>query len=449
MKHPATPVVPTTRIFAAVAVSILLTGSPALLGGCGGSKPLGSGSSSNRTGTVRFLVHWPGSGSRLIPSETNRVIVFVNGPGIFGTVAYVVDKPTFGTTSTIDVPVPVGDKRVFSAEARKVDQTQFASPQRLPMDSPVLKEGILLGCGRDDTAHTVGLFQTVVADIEIREPAQPGPDTTEVHVTVNQVLTESFPSVIVLEILRDQDGNPLTNLTKANFEILEDGQPAVITDVRTVLQAAQDLSVVLVLDRSGSMTEENNDLETAAADFINLMQPGDAGEIINFSTKVRVDQTFTTDKALLLSAVQHKPASGDTALWDAVGRAVADISGRSGRRAVIAMTDGHENASRTYTKSSVISAAQTAGVPVFTVGLGDDVEPGLPDVANQTGGIHVNSPTSQQLLDIYRRISAQLAGQLQISFISPDPTVSGRERQLLIRFHYGSFSGETSFTYRM
>lgn len=419
------------------------------LTGCGGTRQAKQQASAPNA-TVRFVIRWPNSAGRLIPAEANRILVFVNGEGILGTVAYALDKSAFGGTAVIDVPIPAGPKRLFSAEARKVDNPRFFTAERIPHNSPVLHEGTLLASGKDNQAHDVGLFQTVQADIEIVEAGQPGPGTTQVTITVNQVLTECFPSVLVLEILRDQNGDPLTNLTKANFEILEDGQPAVITDVRTVLEADQPLSVVLVLDRSSSMGSQGNaNLEAAATTFVNLMGPDDAAEVINFSTSVTVEQGFTTDKQLLVQAIQGRSASGSTALWDAVGRAVTDISARAGRRAVIAMTDGYNNNSRTYDKESVIAAAQAVGVPVFTIGLGSSIDPGLPDVANQTGGIHVNAPTSADLDAIYRKIAGQLAGQLQISFISPDPSVSNRQRHLIVRYHYGSFTGESNFSYTM
>ncbi len=425
---------------------------PWLLGGCGGaSSPAGTARQPEMGATARFLVQWPGGSGRAIPAETNRIVLFINGPEVKGTVAYAIDKPTFGTSTTVDVPIPAGPKLVFSAEARKVAQTKYTTAERLKMDSPELKEGELLGAGIDNQAHDVALFQTIQAEVVIQEGAQPDPGTTQVTITVNQVLTATFPCVLVLQMIRDQNGNPIKNLNKVNFEVIEDGTPAVITDVRTVEEAAQDLSVMLVLDRSGSMGgSPNADLESAASTFVSLMKPDDAGAVINFSSSsaVVLDQSFTTDKSLLLSAIQGKPASGSTALWKAGLLGVNTTASQNGRKAVVLMTDGDDNDSYPTTQADVINAAKAGGLPVFTVGLGS-VDPGLPSVATQTGGIHYAAPSSAQLQDLYARISGQLAGQVQISFISPDPYATGRDRHLIVRFRLGSFTGESTYTYRL
>lgn len=419
--------------------------------GCGGSSKRAPATQRDTGATARFVIHWPGDATRAIPAQTNRILLFINGPTVKGTVAYAVDKPTFGNTTTVTVPVPAGDKLIFSAEARKVPQPKYYKPERLQMDSPELDEGELLGAGNDKRAHNVALFQTIQVEIIIEEAAQPHPGTTQVTITVNQVLTATFPSVLVLEVIRDQDGNPIKDLNKLNFEVIEDGVPAVITDVRTVEQAAQDLSVMLVLDRSGSMGgQPNADLETAASTFVSYLNPEDAAAVINFSSfgNVVLSQAFTTDKSLLLAAIQNKVADGSTALWKAALLGVNTTAARAGRKAVLLMTDGQDNDSGGITAAHVVNAAKSAALPIFTIGLGD-VDPSLSAVATQTGGIHYVAPSSSQLQEIYTRISNQLAAQIQISFISPDPVASGRLRHLIVRFRYGNLTGESFYQYRM
>lgn len=441
-------------------VSALLRGAAVLgaaaafvpMWGCGGS----SGAASSRMATATFNIKWPSSATRVIPAETERFVIYVNGDGMT-TQAFIVDKPSGSANTSYQyrVPVPAGAKRIFSAEAQKdlgSGDARYPNLTQVAVTSADLTRGDRIAAGIDPNPYDIAPGANVTAEVELQVPATPSGGVTDVTGTIQQILSPSFPSVGVLEIFRDQDGNPISDINAANLTVKEDGVPAVITDVRTVSQSGQPLSVAMVLDRSGSMgSQGNSDLETAASTFVNLMGVDDAGEVVNFSSSVQVSQTFTTDKSLLLAAIQGRSAGGSTALWDAVGQAIVDTGARTGRRAVIAMTDGYNNASSTYTKASVIDAANAAGVPIFTIGMGSSVDPGLGDVGVQTGGINMNAPTSGQLNDVYQRISGQLSGQMQISFISPNPFSQSPPvtRTVEVTLNYGGFVKTATFTYSM
>ena len=416
--------------------------------GCGGGSAGGKG----RMATVEFTIKWPDASSRVIPAGTDRFVVFVSGDGM-ETQAYIVDQPgATNQTYRYRINVPPGTKRLFSAVAKDTSAgKRYSNLSPVPLNSPDLTEGQTVGAGIDPNPYDIVEGRTTSVTIAIQEPAQPGAGVKGVSGIVNQVLTPSFPSVAVLQMFRDQSGNPITDLNVANIQVLEDGLPAVVTDVRTVGQAGQPISIAMVLDRSGSMGYQGNlDLETAASTFVNLMAPDDSAEVINFSSSVHVDQPFTTDKNLLLSAIQGKSAGGSTALWDAAYQGVVDTAAKGGRMAVLVMTDGYNNSS-SHTQADVIDAAKAAGIPVFTIGLGGSVDPGLQQLALQTGGLHFDAPTSAELQQVYQKVSGQLAGQLQVSFISPDPNkrTPPKTRQLEIRIQYGQFQQILSSSYSM
>lgn len=438
------------RIVAVVAAGAVLLAAL----GCGG----GSGGAKGRMATVEFTIRWPDASSRVIPAGTDRFVVFVSGDGI-ETQAYIVDQPgATNQTYRYRINVPAGTKRLFSAVAKDTSTgttpastRKYSNLTQVPLNSPDLAEGQTVGAGIDPNPYDIVEGSTTVATITMQEPAQPGGGVSGISGLVNQVLTPAFPSVALLQMVRDQDGNPITDLNIANIQVLEDGVPAVVTDVRTVSQAGQPISIAMVLDRSGSMGYQGNlDLETAASTFVSLMAPDDAAEVINFSSYVSVDQPFTTDKTLLLAAIQGKSAGGSTALWDAALQGVQDTAAQGGRMAVLVMTDGYDNRS-SHTQADVINAAKAAGIPVFTIGLGSSVDPGLQQLAIQTGGLHFDAPTSAELQQVYQRVSGQLAGQLQISFISPDPNkrTPPKTRQLEIRIQYGQFQQILTSSYSM
>lgn len=436
-------------IFSALTpVSLLI-----LIAGCGGLSKSHVPASGNHIGalgaTATFTIRWPRT--RVIPPGTNRLIIYVTHQQARTVFAYVKDRTSNATEETIGVPIPYGQGITFSADAVQVPTAKYTKVQRLPLGHSDLREGTKLGSGHDGMAHDISYNSHVSATIEIQEAGAPDPNTSHVNVRVNQIVSDYFPIVLVLELIRDQNGNPITNLNKLNFEVLEDGVPALITDVRVITQSATSLSICLVLDRSGSMAgQPNRDLEQAASTFVRLMQSNDYGAVINFSSRnsIELSQNFTQDKSALLAAIQGRNASGSTALYSAIWLALDITSQRQGGRAIIAMTDGGDNASN-RSLSEVINRAGQTGIPIFTVGLaGFDLdEYPLQRLADETGGLYYFAPTSSELEAIYRRIALQMQNAIQISFISPDPTPSGRVRNVVVRFRYGQFSGEATYQY--
>ena len=446
-------------------VAILVASFLALMAGCGGAgkgqlnaKSTTSAPATSGNARAHFVVQWPQSRAHykpaVIPAGTNRFVIYVSGANISdaGTVAYVADQPVSGTSTSIDIPVPSGSKRLFAVEARQVAQTKFATPAPVALNDAVLSEGTLLASGNDGTAHDIAPGQSITATVVLSQAGVPGSGTTTVATTINQVLAAYFPTVLALQVIRDQKGNPITNLNAGNFDVTENGTPCVITDVRTVQQASSNLSVALVLDRSGSMAgDKNTALEASASQFIALLQPSDLSEIINFSDTAEVTQAFTSDKTLLTQAIQGQFSrfDGSTSLYDGIYQGVGDTAKQSGREAVIALTDGQENTS-SHTLNDVLQAAKQNSVPIFTIGLGSDADGvTLGNIAAQTGGIYTFAPAASDLAVIYQGISSQLNGQIQLSFISPDPTKSGTARHVVVNIHYGSLTAQSTYDYTM
>ena len=63
-----------------------------------------------------------------------------------------------------------------------------------------------------------------------------------------------------------------------------------------------------------------------------------------------------------------------TRFYDAVAMALEMLDHETGRRAVLALTDGEDTFSQSATLESVVGSAQAAGLPVYTLGLGSEEE---------------------------------------------------------------------------
>jgi VWFA-related protein len=204
-----------------------------------------------------------------------------------------------------------------------------------------------------------------------------------------------------------------------------------------------------------------------------------AGQLELF-LKPREDQVgvYTFDKRLRevsafgapLGDVQHdlrklKPF-GITALFDAIAEAGRTLSSRAGtRRAVIALTDGEDNASR-LTAAQVSALASSIDVPVYIVMVGsrrdsDDSEPApspvdgqemgrLSDLAHLTGGEVYRSTTPLEDRKAAGQIVAELRQQYLI-VIQPDAepgwhsiAVKTKNKDLVVRTRNGYLVGSRS-----
>jgi VWFA-related protein len=244
---------------------------------------------------------------------------------------------------------------------------------------------------------------------------------TGLFVRINQVECESGSDTAYVSVT-DQGGYPVTGLTLTNFLVALDGVNIPLNSVSFVAQPpVPTISIAAVMDYSSSITDTPDaitDMENGLVDFFNDILSTDEGEIVKFDSELAVVQAYTSDKALLTAAILAPFDRGsETVLYDAVARAITDTAARSkDRKAVIVLTDGvNDDPLSTNTLDGVISSALAAGVPVFTIGIGSDIDiPSLQRMANETGGLFFNSLTFDNLNTIYQQLSSVLLGDQYI-----------------------------------
>jgi hypothetical protein len=99
-------------------------------------------------------------------------------------------------------------------------------------------------------------------------------------------------------------------------------------------------------------------------------------------------------------------------------KSLALLSPFTGRRAVVVLTDGKENKSKASRKEA-INKAKGIGVPVITVGLGEEVDASaLEAIAGGTGGHPFFAQESSELPNLYRAIARQLINQYRLTLKS-------------------------------
>ncbi len=271
----------------------------------------------------------------------------------------------------------------------------------------------------------------------------------DIILTFNQIDPSQFPTISNYVAMVDQNGQPITGLTTANFTVKEDNQS--VSFAVTPFGGSQlDVSVALVLDNSGSI--DDNELATinqAANSFVGLMKTNDRGAIFKFTQHVSLVQDFTSNKSLLNNAINSSRPAGDlTALYDAIYDALSRTKLEANRRVIIVLTDGVKTAG-SKDLSEIIDLATNSQIPVFTIGLGNNVDANvLTNIAVQTGGLYFSSASTSNLLAIFESIGGTIENQYEISYTSPNPSRDGTLRTVTITSTYGNDSDQKSRTYR-
>src|SRR4051794_33766560 len=168
----------------------------------------------------------------------------------------------------------------------------------------------------------------------------------------------SVDLVVLNATVRDQKGRAAPELREQDFEIFEDG---VRQAIKLFRHEDIPVTVGLVIDHSGSMRPKLASVTAAARTFIQSSSTDDEMFVVNFNENIirglPTAMPFTNRADELARAISGTPASGKTALYDAVWKAREWLAGGSrDKKVLIVISDGGDNAS-THTLADVLQAA--------------------------------------------------------------------------------------------
>jgi VWFA-related protein len=166
-------------------------------------------------------------------------------------------------------------------------------------------------------------------------------------------------------VVADRTGHYIPNLTKRDFQVLEDNQPQ---DISFFSTERVPIHVALVMDTSGSTRGTIQDIQEAAISFINQLLPGDNVLVVSFASEVIVEQEFTNDRGKLIAAVRRTQAVGATKLYEAAYLTVAErLQHIEGRKAMIILSDGEDTASHDVSFEEAVTICQDSDVVVYGI----------------------------------------------------------------------------------
>ena len=250
-------------------------------------------------------------------------------------------------------------------------------------------------------------------------------------------ISVDVPLVVLHATVTDRQGSLISDLGEQDFQVYENG-----VSQRIQLFKNEDIpvSVGLVIDHSTSMTPKLAEVTAAARAFVRSSNREDEMFVVNFnevaSLGLPASVLFTDNTAELERAIVAISTRGQTALYDAIAKALEQLqAGSRDKKVLIVVSDGGDNASK-LGLDQVMKLAEESSAVIYTVGLFDeedqDRNPGvLKRLARATGG-EAFLPGQGEVAAICERIARDIRHQYTFGYAPGNPARDGSYRAIRV-----------------
>jgi Ca-activated chloride channel family protein len=244
----------------------------------------------------------------------------------------------------------------------------------------------------------------------------------------------------------DARNNFVTDLDSREFAVFEDG---IRQELSLFTHENLPISMVLMIDTSASMEEKIQTAQTAAIRFTKTLRPQDVAEIVSFNDRTTTLQPFTSDPALLETAIRKTEASGPTALHNALYVALKELmkdkrAAELRRRAIVLLSDGEDTASL-VSDDQVLELARKSEINIYAISLRQNrvqdrarqafsqAEYLVNALTRDTGGRAYFPSSISELDSVYDRIAEELRTLYSVGYVSSNARRDGKWRRIVVR----------------
>jgi Ca-activated chloride channel family protein len=272
-----------------------------------------------------------------------------------------------------------------------------------------------------------------------KKPAPPSVENqtpaTQIQVRVNLVN--------VLFTVVDKKNRLISNLTRNDFHVYEDGKPQEIRFFGR--ETNLPLRVGILIDTSNSIRLRLRFEQDAAIDFLyDIMRPDtDEAFVVGFDVAPVMVQDYTGDLNKLSQGIRSLQAGGGTGLYDAIYYACKEKMVYTPqpqpylRRVLIIVSDGQDNFSQ-HSREEALSMAEKAEATIYSISTnysgiqtrGDKV---LDYLSKETGGRVFFNTQADQMESDFKRIASELRSQYSLAYVSTNSAHDGTFRKISIK----------------
>lgn len=258
--------------------------------------------------------------------------------------------------------------------------------------------------------------------------------TPAVIAVSRQTLSVDVRIVEVYVSVFDGKGNPVQQLEKGDFEVLEEGSKQ---KIELFEPQSADMNVALLVDTTGSMLQQLPHVKNSIVTLLSLVNSTNEVGLFTFSDRLTTLQPFTRDHNAVLSALLKARASGATALYDSMAQLSRNLSKTGGKKVVLLFTDGGDNAS-VLTVDSAVATIRRIGVPIYTVAEGDllhdqAVLRRLKEISESTNGVAFEARKPDDLREIFGKIGKDLQHLYLLGYYSNNADTKSDWRRISVR----------------
>ncbi len=235
----------------------------------------------------------------------------------------------------------------------------------------------------------------------------------------------------------------VTGLERTNFFIYEKGiGPEQLQTIKTFSTEDAPVSLGIILDLSGSMTNKFNRSRQSIKAFLKTANPQDEFFVVGFNDRPELIEDFTSSVDDVDARLALVKPGKRTALLDAIYYGVNKMKdAKYARKALLVVSDGGDNRSR-YTENELRSMVRESDVQIYAIGIFDEYAPTteerlgpllLDDLCEDTGGRLFRVNDLSDMADVAAKISDELRDEYVLGYRSSDNRRDGKWRKVKVR----------------
>jgi Ca-activated chloride channel family protein len=280
----------------------------------------------------------------------------------------------------------------------------------------------------------------------------------------------------------DRDNRLITNLTREDLKLFEDGKAQKILLFESETNRA--LNVAILVDISGSQKTTLELEKTTIRAFVEsvLQNRDDKVALISFAADPFLEQPLTSNLSATQQALERvktirgvigyqgsgtilpvgtKPAAGflsyTSAIWDAIAQSCRNVlkpASVDARRIIVIVTDGNDTSSRSSLEEAIDATIQSDAI-VYAIGVGDS---SLSDGVNretlkrlsfETGGRFFAPKRNEDLNEAFKKIATELRSQYLVTYVPQKEDQAGSSyRRIRLAVNKGKQTENLRLVYR-
>jgi len=269
-----------------------------------------------------------------------------------------------------------------------------------------------------------------------------GHDSPGVKIEPGKAIRTDVDLALVNVTVTDPYNRLVTGLDQDNFRVYEDN---VEQEVTTFSAEDVPISIGVIFDFSGSMSNKVDKAREAAVEFFKTANPQDEFFLVTFNERAELTSTFTNSVEDLQSRMMMTAPKGRTALLDAIYLGLSQMRGaHNAKRALLILSDGGDNHSR-YNENDIKRLVKEADTQLYAIGIYDPLGyrnrtieelngPSLlTELTELTGGRVFAVEHLNDLPDIASKIGMELRNQYVLGYKPTNRVHDARWRKIKVK----------------